>query len=191
MESYEDWGCSDEVLQIRLSEVLDPWFPALTACLEPVACDEARKAYLRSLENLYYGTPAEEDFRHELKRRVEAALAGGPDACRQVMTDYRNIQEMGRLNGFIQELAKTVLASQEPLSEEKKREVENAKRRVQELAAALAGSAGSPFPMYNPYVIRRLRSECTVECEFLLGRTRFLSLRLGQEWERLRRKTQT
>ena len=105
MISYENWGCSDEVLVARLEAVLNPYLPVLTEALEPSDSHEAHEAYLRSLEMLYYVSPSEEDFYKELKRRVDAAVGLGVESSRQVIRDYRNTKELTSLNLFIFEHA--------------------------------------------------------------------------------------
>ena len=183
--------------------VIDQRLDALMPSVSAPEIPEVREAYVEVLDGIFCQSPSARDhpgaldsaaaLEEAVGRVVEAMVAGGPADPKRVLRDWRLLKEMRSLIGYVNDTAGNVVLQKLPVAPEVREQLENTDRRLREMVRTIRSECPylldrsvelptSALRLNAPQRTERLLGECSLDCGFILGRTRNMSLRLSRHY---------
>jgi hypothetical protein len=198
-EDSELW--SEEDIHAVFERVIDRHLDALMPSLSAPEIREAKEAYVQAFDAIFCQLPSSRDYPNvcdsaaaleaAIEKVIEKMMTGEPADPNQILRDWRLLKEMGSLIRHLNDTAENVVSQKLQVASEVREEIEDAGRRLRELARAIHSNCPylldpsvelptSTLRLNAPHWTNRLLRDCQLDCRFILGRTRNMSLRLSR-----------
>ena len=201
MDTEKSW--SDVEIRAIFERVLEKHLDALMASLSASEIPAAKEAYLRAFDLIFEQQPVEEHaaafesaaaLEEAAGKIVDAVLALGPPDPARILRDWRLLREMGPLIGYVYDTARQVVRREVQVTPDIREKLESTYRRLHELEATIRSDcpylldkrAESPRPalwLNSPRGTSQRLADAFLDCRFILGQTRAMSLHLGHDYQ--------
>jgi hypothetical protein len=206
-EDSELW--SEEQVHAVFERVIDKHFDALMPTMSASEIPEVKEAYVWALDAILCQPPSSYDYQDAfvsaaaleevVGKVVQIMVAGGPADPKRVLRDLRFLKEMASLIGYVNGAARKVVWQELQVTQDVREKLESSDRRLQELAETIRSDcpylldASVELPaatllLNAPRWTARLLRECHLDCGFVLGRTRNMSLSLSHDYRAAQRR---
>jgi hypothetical protein len=184
--------CWVDDVDLVIERVIEKHSEALTAFVSASEVTEIKKAYHEAFFLIWMDVPEENwaaAFEEAVQKAVDRVVALGPDAPPKILRDHRLLKEMGSLAGYVYKTARNVVSEKAQLTPEMREKLENAYKRLHELDSIIrsecpylldgVGSPPADLWLNAPRGTRKRLGDAWLDCRYLLGKSRFMSLDLG------------
>jgi hypothetical protein len=208
-EDFEVW--SEKGIHAIFERVIDKHLDALMPSLSAPEIPEVKEAYIWAFDAIFCESPSADDYPDALDsaaaleeavgKVIEKMVAGGPADPNRILRDWRLLKEMGSVIGHINRTARKVVLRKLQVTAEVREDLENTDRRLRELAATIRSDCpylldanvelpASTLRLNRPPWTSRLLGECHLDCCFVLGQTRNMSLHLSHDYKAAQRRSE-
>lgn len=207
MREDSEWRSEKEIHAV-FERVINHHLDALMSSLTAPEIPEVREAYVEVFGAVFCQSPPAGDYPGALDsavaleeavgKVVKAMVAGGPADPKRVLRDWRLLKEIRSLIGYANDTAGNVVSQKLQVTPDLRERLENTDRRLTEMVHTirsecpylLNGSVALPpsaLRLNAPHRTAKLLGECHLDCGFILGRTRNMSLGLSRHCRAARR----
>jgi hypothetical protein len=208
----EDSGLwSEEEIHAVFERVIDKHLDALMPSLSAPEIPEVKEAYIWAFDAIFCESPSAHDYPDALDsaaaleaavgKVVETMVASGPADPNRILRDWRLLKEMRFLIGHVNHTARKVVSRELQVTPEIREKLENTDRRLRELADTIRADCpylldanvelpASTLRLNRPHWTSRVLGDCYLDCRFILGRTRNVSLHLSHDYRAAQRRSE-
>ena len=208
-EDSELWP--EEEIHAVFERVIDKHLDALMPSLSASEIPEVKEAYVWAFDAIFCQSPPANDYpgalgsaaalEEAVGKVAETMIAAGPADPKRILRDRRLLKEMGSLIGYVNGAAREVVLRELQVTPDVREKLESTDRRLRELEDTIRSDcpylldANVELPVSTPrlntprWTARHL-GECHLDCRFVLGRTRKMSLQLSHDCRAAQRRSE-
>ena len=208
-EDSDVW--SEKGIRAIFERVIDKHLDALMPSLSAPEIPEVKEAYVWAFDVMFCQSPSADDYpdafdsaarlEETVEKAVERIVTGGPADPKQILRDWRLLKEMRSLIGYVNDTAKRVVLQELQITPDVREKLESADRRLLELADTIRSDCpylldvkvelpASALRLNSPRWTQSLLGDCYLDCRFILGRNRNMSLHLSHHYRAAQRRSQ-
>ena len=201
----------EEEIHAVIERVIDKHLDALMPSLSAPEIPEVKEAYVEAFDTIFCQLPSANDypealdsaaaFEKALEKVIETMIAGGPADPKRILRDWRLLKEMRSLIGYVNGTARKVVGRELQVTPDVREKLESTDRRLRELADTVRSDCpylldanvelpASALRLNTPRWIGRILGDCYLDCRYILGRTRHMSLALSQDYRAAQRQSE-
>jgi hypothetical protein len=208
-EDSELW--SEKEIHAVFERVIDKHLDALMPSLSAPEIPEVKEAYVQVFDAIFYQSPSADDYPGALAsaaaleeavgKVVETMVAAGPADPKHILRDWRLLQEMGSLIGYLNGTARRVVLQELQVTPDVREEIESTDRRLRELVHKIRSDCpylldanvelpASTLRLNTPRWTNRVLGDFYLDCRYVLGESRIMSLHLSHHYRAAQRRSE-